>query len=74
MIGQQIPDHLSQAILRPSPQIQPPYNGRRWWFTDEEYIEDGCALTDLSPDKAGPALRNRLDGDAAMYKSQLDRC
>jgi hypothetical protein len=39
----------------------------------EEAIDDWCDITELDANKRGPALRNRLEVDAAVYKSLLDR-
>ena len=65
------------ALLSGSPQtttkIPPAYDGRRLWFTYEEEVDEWCDITELSEDRRGPALRNRLEGDAAVYKSMLDR-
>ena len=48
-------------------------DGRTSWFQYEEIIDDWLGLTTLDPDKHGPALKNRLVGEAAVYKSLLDR-
>ena len=40
-------------------KIPPSYDGRRLWFTYENEVEDWCDITELSPEKRGPALRNR---------------
>ena len=54
-------------------KIPPAYGGHTTWFAFEELVldwEDSCQL-----DKAlrGPALKNRLYGDATVYKPMLDR-
>ena len=36
-------------------------------------FDEGVTLTELEPEKRGPALRNRLEGDAQQYKRLLDR-
>ena len=36
-------------------------------------IDDWCDITELDADKRGPALRNRLEGEAAIHKRLLDR-
>ena len=56
-----------------STKIPPAFDGRSSWFAYEEAIDDWCDVTELDPEKRGPALRNRLDGDAAVYKTLLDR-
>jgi hypothetical protein len=43
------------------------------WFAYEELIEDWCDVTELEVEKQGPALRNRLEGEAAMYKPLFSR-
>jgi len=64
-----VPVHGQQVTTK----IPPSYDGRTSWFTYEEAIDDWCDLTELEPAKRGPALRSRLEGDAAIYKSLLDR-
>ena len=54
-------------------KIPPGYNGTTSWFTYEELVDDWCDITELDPEKRGPALRNRLEGDAAVYKPLLER-
>ena len=54
-------------------KIPPPYNGLTSWFSYEELIDDWCDITELDAEKQGPALKNRLEGDAAIYKPLLDR-
>ena len=39
----------------------------------EDAIDDWCDITELDGDKRGPALRNRLEGEAAIHKRLLDR-
>ena len=43
------------------------------WFTYELLIDDWCDITELEEAKRGPALRNRLEGEAAVYATLLDR-
>ena len=42
------------------------------WFKSEELIDDWLDLTVLEAGKRGPALKNRLVGDAEMYNGLLD--
>ena len=49
------------------------FDGSTSWFKYEELIEDWLDLTVLEDTKWGPALKNRLVGDAEMYKGLLDR-
>ena len=39
----------------------------------EDAIDDWCDITELEAEKWGPALRNRLEGEASVYKRLLDR-
>ena len=64
-------------FLRPgeqmTSQIPPAYNGSDSWFTFEELVndwEDSCVLDEK---KRGPALKNRLTGQAAIFRRTLDR-
>ena len=50
-----------------------PNDGRTSFFAFEDAIDDWCDITELEPEKRGPALRNRLEGDAQQYKRLLDR-
>ena len=54
-------------------KIPPGYNGTTSWFAYEEAIDDWTDVTELDAQKQGPALKNRLDGEAAVYKPLLDR-
>ena len=47
--------------------------GTTTWFKYEELIDDWLDLTVLETGKRGSALKNRLIGDAAMFKGLLDR-
>ena len=53
-------------------KIAPPYNGLTSWFTYEELIDEWVDMTTLPQGKIGPNLRNRLSGQAAVYKPMLD--
>ena len=54
-------------------KVPPSFDGRQSWFAYEEAVDDWCDITELDPDKRGPALRNRLTDDALVYKPLLDR-
>jgi len=54
-------------------KIPPSYDGRQSWFSYEEAIDDWVDITELEIAKHGVALRNRLEGEAAVYRSILDR-
>ena len=47
--------------------------GEPAFFAFEDAIDDWCDITELEPERRGPALRNRLEGDADQYKRLLDR-
>ena len=38
------------------------------FFSFQDAIDDWCDITELEAERRGPALRNRLEGDAAQYK------
>ena len=56
-----------------SAKVPPAYDGRGSWFNFEELVydwEDSCLL---GKELRGPALKNRLSGEAAVYKPMLNR-
>ena len=67
---QQSTVHMTQQMTT---KIAPAYDGRTSFFAFEDAIDDWCDITELEAEKRGPALRNRLEGDAAQYKRLLDR-
>ena len=54
-------------------KIPPLFDGSTSSFTYEELTDDWLDLTVLEAEKRAPALKNRLVGDAEMYKGRLDR-
>ena len=56
-----------------STKVPPSWNGQGSWFAFEELVQDWQDICILDAEKQGPALRNRLAGDAAIYKPMLDR-
>ena len=54
-------------------KVPPGFDGKTSWFPFEDAIDDWCDTTDLETEKWGPALRNRLEGEASVYKRLLDR-
>ena len=54
-------------------KVPPSYDGKTSWFSYEDAIDDWCDITELEDEKRRPALRNRLEGEAAVYKRVLDR-
>ena len=56
-----------------TPKIPPAFDGRTSWFAFEELIDDWDDSSTLAKELRGPALKNRLNGDASVYKRLLDR-
>ncbi len=54
-------------------KIPTSYDGRLSWFAYEEAIDDWCGITELAAEKRAPALKNLLQGEAAIYKPLLSR-
>ena len=54
-------------------KIPPSFDGETSWFAYEDALDDWCDITELDDEKRGPALRNKLEGDAAIYKKMLSR-
>ena len=54
-------------------KIPPLFDGSTSWFKYEELIDDWLDLTVREAEKRSPALKNRLVGDAELYKGQLNR-
>ena len=54
-------------------KVAPAYDRRTSFFAFEDVIDDWCDITELEAERRGPALKNRLEGDAAQYKRLLDR-
>lgn len=54
-------------------KIPPSYNGKTNFFAFENTVDDWCDINELEAKKRGPALRNRFDGEFAIYKRTLDR-
>ena len=67
---QQTQIHMTQQMTT---KVAPAYDGRTSFFAFEDAIDDWCDITELEPEKRGPALRDRLEGDAQQYKRLLDR-
>ena len=62
--------HMTQQMTT---KMAPAYDGRTSFFAFEDAIDDWCDITELEAERRGPALRNRLEGDAAQYTRLLDR-
>ena len=53
--------------------MSPLFDGLTSWFKYEELIEDWLDLKVLEVSERGPALKNRLVGDAEMHRALLNR-
>ena len=56
-----------------TPKIPPGYDGRTSWMAFEEMVLDWEDITVLDREKRGPALKGRLNGEAAIFKPMLER-
>ena len=65
--------HRLSAFQQVTTKVPPSYDGRSSWLAYEDAIDDWCDITELDNEKRGPALRNRLEGEAAIHKRLLDR-
>ena len=54
-----------------STKVPPSFDGRSSWFAYEEATDGWCDVTELDAEKRGPALGNRLEGDASVYRAPL---
>ena len=57
--------HMTQQMTT---KVAPAYDGRTSFFAFEDAIDDWCDITELEPEKRGPALRNRLEGEARQRR------
>ena len=62
-----------QGSMGVTTKVPPLFDGKTSWFQYEELIDDWVDLTTLDTAKHGPALKNRLTGEASVYKSLLNR-
>ena len=67
---QQPASHMTQQMTT---KVAPAYDRRTSFFAFEDVIDDRCDITELEPEKRGPALRNRLEGEASQHKIRLNR-
>ena len=56
-----------------TPKIPPSCDGTTSWFKYEELIEDWPDVRVLDTRKQGPALKNKLHGNAEKYRGLLNR-
>ena len=68
--NEQINGQLQVESLQKNPPL---FDGSTFWFKYEELIDDWLDLTVLEESRRGLALKNRLVGDAEMYKGLLNR-
>ena len=54
-------------------KIPPSFDGSTSWFKYEQLVEDWLDFTVLEETDRGPALKNRLVGDAEMDKGLFNR-
>ena len=62
--------HMTQQMTT---EVAPAYDGRTSFFAFEDAIDDWCDISGLEPEKRGPALGNRIEGEASQYKRLLNR-
>ena len=55
--------HMTQQMVT---KTAPAYDGRTSFFAFGDALDDWCDIAELEPEKRGPALRNRLEGEAAQ--------
>ena len=65
--------HRLSAFQQVTTKVPPSFDGRSSWFAYVDAIDDWCDITELDNDKRRPALRNRLEGEAAIHKRLLHR-
>ena len=72
---QRMQPHRGQLMMttQVTTKVPPGFDGKTSWFAFEDAIDDWCEITELESEKWGPALRNRLEGEASVYKRLLDR-
>jgi len=54
-------------------KVAPAFDGRGQWFVFAEMVQDWQDITTIDESKRGAHLRNRLSGEAVVYRSTLDR-
>ena len=71
---QRMQPHGGQLMMttQVTTKVPPGFDGKTSWFAFEDAIDDWCDITELEAEKWGPALRNRLEGEASVYKRLLD--
>ena len=72
---QRMQPHGGQLMMttQVTAKVPPGFDGKTSLFAFEDAIDDWCDITELESEKWGPALRNRLEGEASVFKRLLDR-
>ena len=65
--------HRLSAFQQVTTTVPPSFDGRSSWFAYEDAIDDCCDIAELGNEKRRPALRNRLESEAAIHKRLVDR-
>ena len=66
--------HVQGAVTQTyTTKIPTSYNGKTSWFAYEDAVLDWIDITELADIKQGPALKNALRDEAAVYKPLLNR-
>ena len=69
--------HAVSGDLKPGERFNtktaPAFNGTERWYIYEELVRDWEDITTIEVEKRGAHLRNRLTGDAVVYKPQMDK-
>ena len=70
---QRMQPHGGQLMMttQVTTKVPPGFDGKTSWFAFEDAIDDWCDITELEAEKWGPALRNRLEGEASVYRDCL---
>ena len=72
---QRMQPHGGQLMMtkQVTTKVPPGFDGKTSWFAFEDAIDDWCDIAELESENWGPALRNRLEGEASVFKRLLDR-
>ena len=72
---QRMQPHGGQLMMttQVTTKVPPGFDGKTSWLAFEDAVDDWCDITKLEAEKWGPALRNRLEGEASVFKRLLDR-
>ena len=72
---QRMQPHGGQLMMtvQVTTKVPPGFDGKTSWFAFEDAVDDWCDVTELEAEKWGPALRNRLEGEASVLKRLLNR-